>query len=196
MPVNRTPPKGGGESNHEQQSQQEQQQQHKTHQQAVLCSKVSNNNNQTTFLQSNQQLQLQEKSLQTQQKQPQQNQQIEKQQMQQEYHIKLQQSNHHQHNSPSKLIQNNTTIKTLVASLEAFVNEINQLMKLFKGVSNRLQNDNYMIVIKADKVPVGEHTRRINAPTTNEVAVVIVGEQFEKRDIKIMRKDKTWQIYL
>ncbi|XP_037929228.1 transcription factor kayak-like [Teleopsis dalmanni] len=106
MPVNRTPPKGGGKSNHEQQSQQEQQQQHKTHQQAVLCSKASNNNNQTTLLQSNQQLQLQEKSLQTQQKQPQQNQQVEKQQMHQEYHIKLQQSNHHQHNSPSKLIQN------------------------------------------------------------------------------------------
>ncbi|XP_037930748.1 G-box-binding factor-like [Teleopsis dalmanni] len=117
MPVNRTPPKGGGESNHEQQSQ-EQQQQHKTHQQAVLYSKVSNNNNQTTLLQSNQQLQLQEKSLQTQQKQPQQNQQIEKQQMQQEYHIKLQQSNHHQHNSPSKLIQNleNSDINTRTAN--------------------------------------------------------------------------------
>ncbi|XP_037931314.1 uncharacterized protein LOC119666108 [Teleopsis dalmanni] len=83
--------------------------------------------------------------------------------------------------------------KAIVASLEAFVNENNQLMKVFKGVSNRLQNDNYMIVIKADKVPVGEHTRRFNAPTINEIAVVIVGEQFEKRDIKIMRRDKTWQ---
>ncbi|XP_037928888.1 serum response factor homolog A-like [Teleopsis dalmanni] len=113
MPVNRTPPKGGGESNHEQQSQQERQQQ-----QAVLCSKASNNNNQTTLLQSNQQLQLQEKSLQTQQKQPQQNQQIEKQQIQQEYHKKLQQSKHHQHNSPSKLIQNlkNSDINTRTAN--------------------------------------------------------------------------------
>ncbi|XP_037930894.1 uncharacterized protein LOC119665730 [Teleopsis dalmanni] len=45
----------------------------------------------------------------------------------------------------------------------------------------------------ADKVRVGEHTRRFNAPSINEVAVVIVGEQFEKRDIKIIREDKTWQ---
>jgi len=46
---------------------------------------------------------------------------------------------------------------------------------LFNIVSKRLQNDNYMIVIKADKVPSGEHAGQYNAPTVNEVTVVMVG---------------------
>lgn len=35
-----------------------------------------------------------------------------------------------------------------------------------------------MIVIKADKVPLGEHNRRFNAPTVDEVGIVMVGEAF------------------
>ncbi|GFY24969.1 helitron_like_N domain-containing protein [Trichonephila clavipes] len=37
-------------------------------------------------------------------------------------------------------------------------------------------NDNYQIVIKADKVPLGEHAGRFNAPTVDEVAVIMVGD--------------------
>lgn len=50
-----------------------------------------------------------------------------------------------------------------------------------------------MIVIKADKVPVGEHARRFNAPTVNEVGIVMVGDAFERRDIRIMRRNNTVQ---
>ncbi|KAF8771706.1 hypothetical protein HNY73_019086 [Argiope bruennichi] len=58
-------------------------------------------------------------------------------------------------------------------------------------VSPRLQNDNYQIVIKADKVPLGEHAGRFNAPTVDEVAVIMVGDPVDKRAIKITRRDST-----
>ncbi|GFV33862.1 uncharacterized protein TNCV_692351 [Trichonephila clavipes] len=57
----------------------------------------------------------------------------------------------------------------------------NQLIQLIKRVSPRLQNDNYQIVIKADKVPLGEHAGRFNAPTVDEVAVIMV--EWQKRGL-------------
>ncbi|VVC30388.1 Hypothetical protein CINCED_3A012870 [Cinara cedri] len=75
--------------------------------------------------------------------------------------------------------------------MEPFLQNHNQLVQLFNTVSNRLQNDNYTIVVKADKVPSGQHVDRYNAQTINEVAVVIVGDAFERRDIRIKRRDNT-----
>lgn len=83
--------------------------------------------------------------------------------------------------------------RAIVANLETFLRDHNQLVRLFKAASGRLLNDNYMIVIKADKVPSGEHAGRYNAPTINEVAVVMVGDAFERRDIRIQRRDDTLQ---
>ncbi|XP_025412655.1 uncharacterized protein LOC112685099 [Sipha flava] len=53
-------------------------------------------------------------------------------------------------------------------------------------VSPQLRNDNYQIVIKADKVPAGEHAGRFNAPTVDEVAVIMVGDPVNNRDLKII----------
>ncbi|GFY19856.1 ATP-dependent DNA helicase [Trichonephila clavipes] len=72
-----------------------------------------------------------------------------------------------------------------------FLQDHNQLIQLIKRVSPRLQNDNYQIVIKADKVPLGEHAGRFNAPTVDEVAVIMVGDPVDKRSIKITRRDNT-----
>ena len=83
--------------------------------------------------------------------------------------------------------------REIVATLEPFLRNHNQLVQLFNTVSSRLQNDNYMIVIKADKVPFGEHAGRYNTPTINEVAVVMVGDVYERRDIRIQRRDNTVQ---
>ena len=65
------------------------------------------------------------------------------------------------------------TERAIVASLETMLNERNQLIQLFKHTSERMQSDNYMVVIKADKIPAGQHAGRFNAPTINEVAIVI-----------------------
>lgn len=52
-----------------------------------------------------------------------------------------------------------------------------------------MPSDDHRIVIRADKTPVGEHARRFNAPTMDEVAIVIVGDQFNNRDIVLHRRN-------
>ena len=46
------------------------------------------------------------------------------------------------------------------------------------------------LVIRADKKPIGEHRGRFNAPTTNEVAAIIVNQDqgAEMRDIVLKKK--------
>jgi hypothetical protein len=46
-------------------------------------------------------------------------------------------------------------------------------------------NDNYVIVIKADKVPYGEQAGTYNFRTVNEVAVFMAGDPCERRDVRI-----------
>ncbi|XP_050065048.1 uncharacterized protein LOC126553978 [Aphis gossypii] len=58
----------------------------------------------------------------------------------------------------------------------------NQLIILFKTALDLMPSDNHKIVIRADKTPAGQHTRRFNAPTIDEVAIVVVGENLESRD--------------
>ena len=51
--------------------------------------------------------------------------------------------------------------------------------------------DTHKIVIHADKIPSGEHVRRYNAPTIDEMAIVIVADQFLPRDIVLhLRNDE------
>lgn len=47
----------------------------------------------------------------------------------------------------------------------------------------------YIVVIQADKTQAGQHERRCNAPTINEVAIVIVGEEFELHDIVLHHRN-------
>lgn len=59
----------------------------------------------------------------------------------------------------------------------------------------RVPNDDYKVAIKADKRPattmcqMGTHERTFNVPTIDEVAILIVGEQLEIRDIVLTRRD-------
>ncbi|GBO99743.1 hypothetical protein EVAR_71928_1 [Eumeta japonica] len=53
--------------------------------------------------------------------------------------------------------------------------------------------DKYAIVIRADKTPPGQHVRRFNAPTMDDVAIVIVGDEFNSRDIVLRRRNMQLQ---
>lgn len=59
-----------------------------------------------------------------------------------------------------------------------------------------MPSDNHKIVIRADKTPIGEHARLFNAPTIDEVAIVMVGENLEARD-KVLdrRNDRLQRVY-
>lgn len=83
--------------------------------------------------------------------------------------------------------------RAIVELLDTFLSNRNQLIHLFKAVSPQLRNDNYQIVIKADKVPVGQHAGRFNAPTVDEIAVIMIGDPTQNRDIKITRRNNTLQ---
>ncbi|GFU35281.1 uncharacterized protein TNCV_2143451 [Trichonephila clavipes] len=81
----------------------------------------------------------------------------------------------------------------IVELLQTVLQNHNKFLQLFKTLSNRLQNDNYAIVIKADKVPYGEHAGTYKVPTINEVAVVMTGDPTERRDICVQRRGNTVQ---
>lgn len=80
--------------------------------------------------------------------------------------------------------------RQIVSDLQIFFHQQNELIRLFKTALDRMPSDDHKIVIRADKTPYGEHARRFNAPTIDEVAIVIVGEQFQSRDIVIHRRNE------
>lgn len=85
------------------------------------------------------------------------------------------------------------TRNRIIAELQQLLHERNELVRLFKTAIDRMPADDYSIVIRADKRPPGQHERQFNAPTIDEVAIVIVGEQFERRDIIIQRRNAELQ---
>ena len=52
-----------------------------------------------------------------------------------------------------------------------------------------MPTDTHKIVISADKTPPGQHVRRYNAPTIDEVAIVMVSDQFLPRDIILHKRN-------
>ncbi|XP_050057702.1 uncharacterized protein LOC126550363 [Aphis gossypii] len=93
-------------------------------------------------------------------------------------------------NSPQEIdlrcAHNNLVKRSIVEQLQTLFHQHNQLIILFKTALDLMPSDNHKIVIRADKTPAGQHTRRFNAPTIDEVAIVVVGENLESRDIKIL----------
>ena len=72
-----------------------------------------------------------------------------------------------------------------VLQLQKMLHEHNIYVKTFKSALERMSTstDNYFIHIHASKTPQGEHQRRYNAPVSDDVGIVIVGEHFKTRDI-------------
>lgn len=85
------------------------------------------------------------------------------------------------------------TKRTVILSLQTFLQENNALVKLFKTAIEQMPSDDHTIAIRADKTPAGEHARRFNSPTMDDVAILIVGERFEARDIIIQRRNDNIQ---
>lgn len=79
--------------------------------------------------------------------------------------------------------------RDIVQCLQNMLHDENELVRLFQTALDRMPSDEYSIVINADKVPPGQHTRRFNVPTIDEVAIVIVGDEFNSRDIVLRRRD-------
>ena len=65
---------------------------------------------------------------------------------------------------------------TIPLDLQQLLCEHNALVKSFRTALERIPNNDYKVVIRADKRPAGTQERTFNAPTIDEVAILIVGE--------------------
>lgn len=83
--------------------------------------------------------------------------------------------------------------REIVDRLQTMLHDENELVRLFQTALDQMPSDDYSIVIRADKVPDGQHVRRFNAPTLEEVAIVIVGDEFNSRDIVLRRRNMQLQ---
>lgn len=81
----------------------------------------------------------------------------------------------------------------VVEQLQNMLHDENELVRLFQTALDQMPSDEYAIVIRADKTPPGEHARRFNAPTMDEVAIVIIGDEFNSRDIVLRRRNMQLQ---
>ncbi|GFV27689.1 hypothetical protein TNCV_4169141 [Trichonephila clavipes] len=62
----------------------------------------------------------------------------------------------------------------------------------FKAAIDSVPKDQkeFKVVINAERKPFGKHKERFTAPQTKEVAVIIVGQEFEKRDIVLSCRNR------
>ncbi|UYV73206.1 hypothetical protein LAZ67_10002175 [Cordylochernes scorpioides] len=82
--------------------------------------------------------------------------------------------------------------RNIVQGLQRMLHQHNLLVLQFKTALENLPSDAYRVVVNADRTP-GQHPRRYNAPTANEVAVVLAGNQFGSRDIVLRQRDNVLQ---
>lgn len=83
--------------------------------------------------------------------------------------------------------------RDIIERLQNMLHAENELVRLFQTALDQMPSDEYAIVIRADKTPPGQHVRRFNAPTMDDVAIVIVGDEFNSRDIVLRRRNMQLQ---
>ncbi|UYV65486.1 hypothetical protein LAZ67_3004489 [Cordylochernes scorpioides] len=76
----------------------------------------------------------------------------------------------------------------IVSILQDMLHRHNPYVHLFKASIEKMPSPDYKLVIKADKAPPGHHPRTFNAPTINEVAIVIVQENCDRREIVLSKR--------
>ncbi|CAE1284873.1 unnamed protein product [Acanthosepion pharaonis] len=65
------------------------------------------------------------------------------------------------------------------------LHETNSYVRSFKYALENNTSSDFIIVFDDDKRLQGEHERRYNAPASNEVSVIVSGDQHNRRDIVI-----------
>ena len=81
--------------------------------------------------------------------------------------------------------------RNIVERLQTMLHVHNTYVRSFKTALDAGDVPDLRLKIDADRTPQGEHPRRFNAPTTNEVAVLIAGDTCENRDVVLRLHDST-----
>lgn len=65
----------------------------------------------------------------------------------------------------------------------------NKLVYLLKTAIDMMSSDADKVVINADKIFAGEQVGKLNASTIDEVAIVIVRDKYQPRDMILYRRN-------
>ncbi|KAJ8716825.1 hypothetical protein PYW07_003452 [Mythimna separata] len=80
----------------------------------------------------------------------------------------------------------------LFKGLQSMLHNVNPQISNFKAALASVpenERNHFKFVIRADRRPITAHPGWCNAPTTNEVAVVLVDQECDKRDIVLRTHD-------
>ncbi|XP_043474431.1 uncharacterized protein LOC122506366 [Leptopilina heterotoma] len=96
----------------------------------------------------------------------------------------------HQDQVDRRLSIFNTLDRTLLLDLQNLLHGINSYIQSFKSALDLLPSDsiNHRVFINADCRPIGEHPGTYNAPTVSEVAIIMVGDPTNPRDIVLQKR--------
>ncbi len=81
----------------------------------------------------------------------------------------------------------------IVLELQKMLQQHNVYVQMFKTALQPTPRDELRVHIRANKKPARQHPGRFSDPVTNEVAVVIVGNQYDRRDILLEKKNSQLQ---
>lgn len=79
--------------------------------------------------------------------------------------------------------------REIISKIQNLLHKHNGLITIFKYALEHMPTDEYQLVMKADKISTNIHKKRLNVPTTNEVAIVMVGDECNSRDIIVRKRD-------
>lgn len=89
----------------------------------------------------------------------------------------------------------------IITGLQNMLHNVNCYVNSFKAALESVRDDdreNYKFVISADRRPASGHAGRYNAPATDEVAVVLVDQECDRRDTRddrLQRISETHRAY-
>ncbi|KAL0882000.1 hypothetical protein ABMA27_001749 [Loxostege sticticalis] len=84
----------------------------------------------------------------------------------------------------------------IVRELQTMLHTVNPYVASFKSALESVRGSdhgNYKFVINADRRPAAGHLGRYNAPSTNEVAVLLVDQECDKRDVVLRSRENRLQ---
>ncbi|KFM61915.1 hypothetical protein X975_01480, partial [Stegodyphus mimosarum] len=79
----------------------------------------------------------------------------------------------------------------IVLKIQRMLHDHSVLINTLKTATENWPQDDYKVVIHADRTPRGEHERHYNAPTIKEVAVLVTGDPCCLRDIVLRAHNNT-----
>lgn len=81
----------------------------------------------------------------------------------------------------------------IIVNLQKFFHKHNSLINLFKYALELMPTNEYKLILKADKVPKGDHYKRYSVPNKNDIAIIMVGEESNSRDIILHKRNSELQ---